>query len=157
MVVYKLKTELTKSASSLKAAKARKEKMHQDQVAAERAQDALKVEVARVEAGKAKLIEKKVEVEKKEKALSAEVEKCHSFLLRICEECFWQGVWKATFYYNIPAEEPLYDLDKDVINGKLVPIGGEVYSTMEETKERENVVNNQTELKPSFEDIIEPL
>jgi len=120
-----------------------KEKMRQDNVAAEKAQQALEAEMAAIEEEKAQLAKEKAEAEEMEKALTAEVEKCHSFMLRISKDCFHQGLWQAAFFHGIPAKDPLYDLNKDVIYGKLVPIGGNVDTTMEEANGGGNDANPQ--------------
>ncbi|KAL9331422.1 hypothetical protein ACSQ67_001032 [Phaseolus vulgaris] len=66
------------------------------------------------------------------------------------EDCFYHGLQQAAFYHKVPTEDPRYDLDKDMVDGKLVPIlpmegvGGE------------NVVTPQAELEPSFEEILVP-
>jgi len=126
VLVLKLKTELAKSANSFKAtvatAKECKEKMRQDQMAAEEVQEALKSEHARVEAERNQLLKEKVDAKEKEKTLVAEMEKCHSFMLRINEEIFWQGVRQVAFYNGVSANEPRYDLNKDVLYEKLVPL-----------------------------------
>jgi len=145
-VATKPKNELVESISSLKATleamEAFKEKMRQDNIAAERAQEALNVEMATIETEKVKLVKEKVEAEEREKTLSAEVKRCHSFMLRITEECFQQGLRQTAFYHDVPTVDPRYDLDKDVVDGKLVQIGGNVHTTMEEAKGEENVVNS---------------
>ena len=68
-MVTKQKNELVESASSLKATleaiEALKEKIHQDNVAAEKAQQTLKGELATIEAKKAELAKKKVEAEER--------------------------------------------------------------------------------------------
>jgi len=68
-VVTKQNNELVEFASSLKktleAMKALKKKIHQDNVAAEKAQQTLKGELATIEAKKAELAKKKVEAEER--------------------------------------------------------------------------------------------
>jgi len=70
-----------------------KEKMCQDQVAAEAIQEVLRASCTKVEAERDQLLKGKVDAEEREKTLAAKLEKCHSFLLRVNEEIFWQGVW----------------------------------------------------------------
>jgi len=53
-------------------------------------------------------------------------------------------------------DDPRYDLNKDMEDGKLVPLGGNVDTVMEEPKDGPNRIE-ATELEPSFEEIIEPL
>jgi len=78
-------------------------------------------------------------------------------MLRISEDCFHQGLRQAAFYHDVLAEGPRYDLDKDVVDGKLVSIGRNVDTVMEQAKGGENDVNPQAEPEPSFEKIFEPL
>jgi len=115
--------------------------MCQDNVAAKKAQQALKAERAVIEAEKAELAKEKAEAEEREKELTTEVEKCHSFMLRISEDCHPQGLWQVAFYHDVSVEDPHYDLDKDVVDVKLVPIGGNVDTATEEANDGENDVN----------------
>jgi len=109
-----------------------------------------------MEAEKAELAKEKVEAEEREKELSTEVEKCHAFMLRISEDFFHQSLRQVAFYHGVPVEDPRYDLDKDVVDGKLVPIGGNIDTPMKDAG-GENVITPQAELEPSFEEILEPL
>ena len=111
--------------------------MRQDNAATEKAQQALRAKLATVEAEKAELAKEKAEAEERGKTLFVEVEKCHAFMLCISEECFHQGLRQTTFFHGIPTEDSCYDLDKDVVDGKLVPIGGNADATMEEVEGRE--------------------
>jgi len=128
--------------------------MCQDNVAAKKAQQALKSEV---EAVKAELAKEKAEAGEREKTLSTEMEKCHSFMLCISEDCFHQGLRQTTFYHSVPTEDPRYDMDQDVVDWKLVPIGGNADTSMKETAGGENAINPQAEPKPSFEELFNPL
>jgi len=53
-------------------------------------------------------------------------------MLKINEECFYQGIRQTTFYHEVPMEDLRYDLNKDVVNGELVPFGGNAENVMEE-------------------------
>jgi len=151
VMMPKLKTELAKSANSLKAAvEASKEKMRQNNLAVEKAQEALRAEI---EAEKAELAKVKSEAEEKERTLSAELEKCQSFMLRISEEYFYQSLRQATFFHDIPAEDARYDIEKNVVEGKLVLLGRGVDEEIKEVG-GERPLN---ETKPSFEEILESL
>jgi len=88
----------------------------------------------KVGAERNKLMKEKVELEENEKTLYFELEKCHSFMLWISEEFFQQGVRQTAFYHNIPVEDPRYDLEKDMVDGKLVPLGENVDAVMDENK-----------------------
>ena len=106
-------------------------------------QEGLKAELARVE----------VDAEVKEKALAAELEKCHELMLWINEESFQQGVRHVAFYHCVPVDDSHYDLNKDGVNGKLVPLGGNVDTVMEETEDEPNRIE-AIEPEPSFEEIL---
>jgi len=157
-IVTKQKKELAELANSLKAAleanEALKEKIFKDNDVAEKAQKTLKDELAVMEAKKADLAKEKAATEEREKTLSTEVEKCHAFMLRISKDCFYQGLRQATFYHGVPVEDPRYNLDKDMVNDKLVPIDGSVVTPMDVGGE--NDATPQAEPEPSFEEILEP-
>jgi len=137
------------------ANEALKEKILKDNAAAETAQKTLKDKLAVMEAEKANLSKEKAVAEEREKALSTEVEKCHTFMMHISEDCFYQGLRQAAFYHGVPAEDPRLDLDKDVVDGKLVPIGRSADTPIESVG-GEDVLTPQAEPKPSFEEILEP-
>jgi len=111
--------------------------------------------LAAIEAEKAELAKGKVEAKEREEALSVEVEMCHTFMLRRSEDYFHQELRQSALYHGIPLKDPQYDLDQDVVDGKLVPIGGNADNPMED-KGGENVVP-QAEPELSFEEILEPL
>jgi len=85
MLVPRLRMKLAESANSLKATlettEACREKMQQDQIAAKEIQEALKVDLARIEAKRNQILKEKVDDEAKEKALAAKMEKCFEFML----------------------------------------------------------------------------
>jgi len=60
-------------------------------------------------------------------------------MLHISEDYFHPGLRQTAFYHGIPVEDPQYDLDQDVIDSKLVPIGGNADTPMEDVG-GENVV-----------------
>lgn len=53
-------------------------------------------------------------------------------------------------------DDPRYDLNKDVVNERLVPIGGNADAAMENKEDEVNRIET-TEPEPSFEEILEPL
>jgi len=109
-----------------------------------------------VEAERNQLLKDSVDAELKEKVLAAELEKCHEFMLRINVESFQHGVRKVAFFHGVPMDDPRYDLNKNVVDGKLVPVGRNADTIMEELEDRPNRIE-ATESEPSFEEIIEPL
>ncbi|KAL9284942.1 hypothetical protein ACSQ67_024699 [Phaseolus vulgaris] len=80
------------------------------------------------------------------------MEKCREFMLRINEESFYHGIRRVAFYHDVPMDDPRYDLNKDVVNGELVPLGGNAENVMEEEEPRRTEV-----IKPesSVDEIIE--
>ncbi|KAK7335424.1 hypothetical protein VNO80_27261 [Phaseolus coccineus] len=63
------------------------------------------------------------------------------------------GVRQVAFFHSAPENDPHYDVDKDVINGRLVPLGGDVDALMENKDEADCV--EKIGPSPSFEEIIE--
>ncbi len=57
----------------------------------------------------------------REEALKAEVAKCHDFMLRISEEYFRLGIQQVACLHGAPLEDDRYDIEKIVVDGKLVP------------------------------------
>jgi len=166
VVVTKLKTELEESTSSLKTTLetmgALKEKMRQVSLEGQEAKRALtvKMEVERAEHEKENVKREKeeVEAEEREKTLSTEVKKCQSFMLRITDDYFHQGLRQVAFFHGIPIEDSRYDIEKDVVEGKLVTINRGVDEVMKDANgEGENVFAPQNESEPSFEELFEPL
>ena len=43
--------------------------------------------------------------------------------MRVSEESFNQGVRQVAFFHGVLAEDSWYDLEKDVVNSQLVPLG----------------------------------
>jgi len=56
-----------------------------------------------------------------EEALKAEVAKCHDFMLHISEEYFRLDIQQAVCLHGAPLEDDRYDIEKMVVDGKLVP------------------------------------
>jgi len=78
-------------------------------------------------------------------------------MLSISEEYFRQGLCQAVFFHDIPAEDSQYDIEKNVVEGNIVSLGGGNDEEMKETNgERENATP-YNELDTSFEEILEPL
>ena len=53
-------------------------------------------------------------------------------MLRINEESFYQGVRHAAFFHGVLTEDSRYNLEKDVVNGELVPLRGGADQVMED-------------------------
>ena len=53
--------------------------------------------------------------------MKAEVAKCHDFMLHISEEYFRLGIQQGACLHGAPLEDDRYDLEKMVVDGKLVP------------------------------------
>jgi len=83
------KFELEETVNSLKVVTTTveeyKEKMRQDQVAADAVQEALRADLARVEFERNQLLKEKVESEERERVLAIDLSNCHSFMLHINE------------------------------------------------------------------------
>jgi len=45
--------------------------------------------------------------------------------LRISNQCFYQGIRQTAFFHVIPLEDDRYDVDKNVIDGKLISVDGD--------------------------------
>jgi len=98
-----------------------------------------------------KLLKEKVDAEIKEKSIAAKIEKCHKFMLRINEKSFYQGIRQVGFNHGTSMDDPRYDLNKDVVNGKLVPLGENADDAIEE-----GVPQRIEVTAPSIDEIIEP-
>jgi len=123
--ISKLKTQLSESVVSLKEAlKAVAEARDEARLVHEE-QKALKVTLSQVMAERADAVKEKEELAVDKESLRAQVEQLQGFMLSINEESFNQGVRQVAFYHGIPADDPRYDSGMDVINGQIMPLGGE--------------------------------
>jgi len=94
----------------------------------------------------------------REKALIAEVEKCQIFMLHISDDCFHQGLCQVAFFHNMPAEDTQYDVDKVVVEGKVVRIDGGMDEAMKDAEgNAENVTTSHNEPESSFEELFDLL
>ena len=57
----------------------------------------------------------------REEALQTEVAKCQDFMVRISEEYFRLGIQQVACLHGTPLEDDRYDIEKLVVDGKLVP------------------------------------
>jgi len=129
VVIPKLKTQLYDSTLSLKNAleaadKCQEERQRENRLACEE-QEALKATLAKVMAERDNLMKEKVGLTTEKESFSAEIEKYQEFMLRVSEESFNQGVHQVAFFHGVSADDSRYDLGKDIVNGELVPFGGE--------------------------------
>ena len=125
VVIPKLKRKLDDSATSLKKAleaveDCQKEKEKDNQLAKEE-QEALKTTLATVMAERDLLKKEKDDLTVEKESLNAEIKQCQSFMLRISEESFNQGVRQVAFFHGVPVEDTRYDPGMDVVDGRLVP------------------------------------
>jgi len=106
--------------------------MRRDELAAKELQETLKAQLTKVEVERDHLMKEKVNVKAKEKSLIVEIEKCQEFMLKINEESFYQGIRQAAFYHGVLMEDHRYDVNKDVVNGELVSLGGNAKNAIKE-------------------------
>ncbi|KAK7335054.1 hypothetical protein VNO80_26824 [Phaseolus coccineus] len=64
-----------------------------------------------------------------------------------------KGMRQVAFFHSVPENDPRYDVDKDLINGRLVSLDRDVNALMEDKDEADCV--ETTGPSPSFEEIIE--
>ena len=130
VVILRLKAKLDESSQALKKAlqdvdACQKEKEREAQMIKEE-QETLKAMVTKLTAERDELVQEKADLTTEKESLNVEIEKYQGFMLRINEESFNQGLRQATFFHGIPADDSRYDLGKDVVNGRLVPLGEDV-------------------------------
>ena len=141
VVGSKLKAELEALASSLNAtletAESCKIEMEKNDRLAKKELEALKVTLTQVIAERDQLVKEKADAEANEKSLVPRWKNAKGFMLCINEESFYQGVRQAAFIHSIPSEDSRYDLEKDVVNGELVPLGGGADSVDHEMEDQQ--------------------
>jgi len=71
-------------------------------------------------------------------------------MLKINEESFRQGVRQVAFFHGVPTDDERYDSNMDVMDGRLMPLGGE------EAKDNDELVDDQTAEMPQGDDIVQP-
>ena len=67
----------------------------------------------------------KEELATDKESLNAQVKQLQGFMLSINEESFKQGVRQVAFFHGVPADNERYDSNMDVVDGQLMPLGGE--------------------------------
>ena len=114
VTVPRLKKEVTEANQAAKASAEMVEKL--------KAQVDEKQAAVKAQEGLTKNLEAQLkEGADREEALKAEVAKCHDFMLRISEEYFRLGIRQAACLHGAPLEDDRYDIEKIVVDGKLVP------------------------------------
>jgi len=98
-------------------------------------QEALKVALNQVMAEQAEAIKEQEKMAADKESLNAQVEQLQGFMLKINEESFNQGVRQVAFYHGVSADDERYDSNMDVVDGRLMPLGGE------ETEENDQAMN----------------
>jgi len=130
--------------------------MRQDQLESEGMVEALNTQLKRMEEERAQFLEEKAEREEREKKLDVEVAKCHKFMLQISEESFRQGIRQVAFFHGVAADDRCYDSSNDVVNDKLMPLGGGTDEVMVDNEVEGKVSQaGSVESEPSFEVIID--
>lgn len=139
-MVAKLKAELGESFSSLKSTleamgalddKCRQKNVEADEAKGRVAMLEIELQSKRVDRGKG---------EEEKKALNVKLEETEAFLLRINKSFFFQGVCLAAFYHGILLDDNWYDVDKEVIDGKLISLGDDDEDEVEGQGEKTLVV-----------------
>ena len=92
---------------------------------ADKAKDKIEVLEAELEVEKVDRLKVEEDVAIKQKTLADELEHYLFFLIRISKQSFNQGIRQTTFYHGVPIDDSSYDEEKDVIDGKLVSVGGD--------------------------------
>jgi len=109
-------------------------------------QETLKATLTKVMGERDLLVKEKADAEAKGESLAAEVEKCHEFMLHINEESFYQGIQQAAFFHDVRSEDSRYDLEKDMVNGQMVPLGGGVDHVIEDQQTEANQPDQSVEI-----------
>jgi len=133
--IPKLKSQLSESAVSLKDALKAVDEARNDVRLAKEEQEALKVALNQVMAEQAEAIKEQEKMAADKESLNAQVEQLQGFMLKINEESFNQGVRQVAFYHGVSADDERYDSNMDVVDGRLMPLGGE------ETEENDQAMN----------------
>jgi len=114
VTIPRLKKDVTEATQATKMAAEKAERL---KVQLEEKQTALKAQEELTKSLEAQL----KEGADREEALKAEVAKCQDFMLRISEEYFRLGIQQVACLHGAPLEDNRYDIEKVVVDGKLVP------------------------------------
>ncbi|XP_068472816.1 uncharacterized protein [Phaseolus vulgaris] len=159
VVIPKLKRKLDDSATSLKRALESVEECQREREKdirlAKEEQEALKTALAEMTTERNLLKREKDGLMVEKKSLTAEIEQCQSFMLRVSEESFNQGVRQVAFFHGVPTDDDRYDPGMDVVDGRLVPLGGEEGEEAEgaedERQNREEIVSEAPQQDEAIE------
>jgi len=146
--IPKLKTQLSDSALSLKEALKTVEDSQKEAWLAKEEQEALKATLTKVMAERDDLVKEKDGLAADNESLNSQVEQLQGFMLRINEESFNQGVRQVAFYHGVSADDSRYDSGMDVINGQLMPLGGEDAEDADQVAENPFGGNSSTRRNP---------
>jgi len=150
VLIPKLKTQLSELVVSLKAALKAVDEARNDARFAKEEQETLKATLNQVMAERAVAIKEQEKLVADKESLNAQVEQLQGFMLKINEESFNQGVRQVAFYHGVPADDERYDSNMDVVDGRLMSLGGE------ETEENDQAVNEPASEMPPADDIEQP-
>jgi len=148
--IPKLKKQLSDSAVSLKEALKAVDEARNEAHLAKEEQEALNVTLNQVMAERADAVKAKEELTADKESLSSQVEQLQGFMLSINEESFKQGVRQVAFYHGVPVDDERYDSNMDVIDGKLMPLGGE------EVEDNNQTMDDPIAETPQADDIVQP-
>jgi len=148
--IPKLKRQLSNSAVSLKEALKAVEDAQKESKLAKEEQEALKATLNNVMAERDDALKAKEELLADKGSLSSQVEQLQGFMLSINEESFNQGARQVAFYHGVSADDERYDSNMDVVDGRLVPLGGE------EAKDIDQLMEDPTVETPQADDTIQP-
>jgi len=119
--IPKLKSQLSESIVSLKDV----DETRNEARLAKEEKEALKVTLTQVMAERADAVKEQERLAANKDSLNAQVEQLQGFMLSINEESFKQGVQQVAFFHGMPTDDERYDSNMDVVDGRLMPLGGE--------------------------------
>jgi len=131
--IPKLKSQLSESAVSLKDALKAVDEARTDAQLARKEQEALKITLDEVAAGRADAIKEQERLAAEKELLIAQIEQLQGFMLSINEQSFRQGVRQVAFFHGVPDDDERYDSNMDVVDGRLMPLGDEEAEENEQT------------------------
>jgi len=68
---------------------------------------------------------------------------------------FFQSIRQDAFYHAVPLDDDWYNIDKDVVNGKIISVGGDKEDVV--AKGQGDNLGGQDEGKCSIEELFDPL
>jgi len=131
--IPKLKSQLSEPAVSLKDALKVVDEARTDAQLARKEQEALKITLNEVVAGRADAIKEQERLAAEKESLTAQIEQLQGFMLSINEQSFRQGVRQVAFFHGVPDDDERYDSNMDVVDGQLMPLEDEEAEENEQT------------------------